>query len=266
MIRYDRDGWGDKTRTSMRPTVHVYSGAAEVVAAAAELLTHDIHRAVQARGRAWVVLAGGETPRGLYHRLAESFRNLPWAKIWWCFGDERWVPHTDPSSNFCMVDDALFSKAPIPRAQILAVPTNAVDPAAGARAYEARLRSCFPGAAWPEFDAVLLGLGADGHTASLFPGDRALSERAAWVTTTRAGDPVPDRVTLTVPAFTHTRSMIVLVTGAAKAHAVAATLAGPRDPGRWPAQAVVPRSGRCVWCLDHAAAEQLPPGFASPSP
>jgi 6-phosphogluconolactonase len=197
----------------------------------------------------------------LYARLAASRNAVPWKKIWWCFGDERWAPHGDRSSNVAMVERVLFSRAAIPRNHILGVPTDRADPAAGARAYEKALRAHFPGAAWPRFDVVLMGLGADGHTASLFPRDSALSVDNAWVTTTRAGRPVPDRITITVPVFARARFMIYLVTGASKSEAVAATLAGKRDPDRWPAQAVTPRPGQCHWLLDHAAARSLPPGF-----
>jgi 6-phosphogluconolactonase len=111
---------------------------------------------------------------------------------------------------------------------------------------------------WPAFDVALMGLGADGHTAALFPGDPALAERAAWVTTTRAGKPVPDRVTLTVPVFSRARWMVFVVSGSSKAGAVAATLGGSADPERWPAQAVMPPSGRCLWLLDQGAADSLP--------
>lgn len=236
-----------------------YQDPSAVVTAAADAVARELREAVERRGRACVVLSGGETPRALYRRLAESREGLPWANVWWFFGDERWVPTHDPLSNFAMVEQALFSKAPIPRSRIVAVPTDAANPAAGARAYEAALREHCPGVDWPAFDLVLMGLGADGHTASLFPGDPALAERTAWVTTTRAGRPVPDRVTLTIPVFAHARAMIVLVTGAAKADALAATRAGPRDPTRWPAQAVIPTAGRCLWFMDDAAAAKLPP-------
>lgn len=243
----------------MSPIVRSYPDPGAVITAAAELITREIAQAVDARGRAWAALSGGETPRALYERLAAAPRALPWDRIWWCFGDERWVPHRDARSNFHMVELALFSRAPVPRDHIVAVPTDAPDPVAGARAYDTALRGGWPGAAWPELDAVVMGLGADGHTASLFPGDRALDELAAWATTTRAGHPVPDRVTLTTPVFSRARAMMFLVTGASKADAVAATLTGPPDPVHWPAQAVMPDHGRCVWLLDHAAAAKLPP-------
>ncbi len=250
--------------STISSSVSVYPDPSRMIDAAAALVTRAAAEAVAARGRAWIVLAGGHTPRALYARLAAS-DGLPWPKVWWCFGDERWVPRADALSNFTMVERALFSKAAIPRGQILAVPTDAADPAAGARAYEASLRAHFPGAAWPAFDVALMGLGADGHTASLFPGDAPPAERAAWVTTTRAGHPVRDRVTLTVPVFAHARVMVFPVAGASKADAVAATLNGRADSARWPAQAVIPRSGSCHWLLDQAAASSLPAGFR-PSP
>src|SRR3972149_5733186 len=226
---------------------------AALVGAAADVVARELREAVERRGQACVVLAGGETPQALYRRLAEDREGLPWANVWWFFGDERWVPTNDPLNNFAMVEQALFSKAPIPRAQIVAIPTDAANPAAGARAYEAALRAHVPGVDWPEFDLVVMGLGADGHTASLFPGDPALGERAAWVTTTRAGRPVPDHVTLTIPVFTRARWLFFLPGAGPRAAAPAAPLGGPGDPPRRPAQAVIPASGRCLWLVDHAA-------------
>ncbi|MFZ5863410.1 MAG: 6-phosphogluconolactonase [Nitrospirota bacterium] len=249
----------------MPPIVQVYPDAARAAAAGCEILAREIATAVAARGRAWVVLAGGRTPRAVYERLAAHAGGIAWEHTWWCFGDERWVPCTDSRSNRALVQDALFANTPIPRRQILAVPTEERAPPAGARAYEAALRAYFPGATWPAFDVVLMGLGADGHTASLFPHDSALAERAAWVTTTRVGRPVPDRVTLTIPAFAHARLMVFLVSGASKADAVAATLGEHRDEARWPAQAVMPRAGACRWLLDRDAARALT-SYASLSP
>ncbi|HET8761329.1 MAG TPA: 6-phosphogluconolactonase [Nitrospiria bacterium] len=138
----------------MPPTVQSYPDAARVVAAGADLVTHEIARAVAARGRAWVVLAGGETPRALYERLAAAHEAVPWGNIWWCFGDERWVPRTDPLNNFAMAERVLFSQTPIHRDHVLAVSTDSNGPSAGARTYEQALRAHFPDAEWPKFDVA----------------------------------------------------------------------------------------------------------------
>lgn len=240
----------------MAPTVDTYPTIEALIAAAAETVMREIRRAADDSGRCTIALAGGETPRALYARLAARPDGLPWSAIAWYFGDERWAPPQDAQSNYRMVEETLFSRVPIPRNQILRVPTETTPPAAAA-AYETALRTRFPGRDWPVFDLALMGLGTDGHTASLFPRDAALGERTAWVTATRAGRPVPDRITLTVPVFARARTMIFLVTGAAKAEAVAATLEGPRDPDRWPAQAVEPIDGHCRWLLDREAAGRL---------
>lgn len=231
-----------------------------LIADAARVVAHEVREAVDRRGTCRLVLAGGETPRALYERLAAPplCETIPWAHTHWFFGDERWVPHADPRSNAAMVERALFAHLAIPRHHIYPVSTDAANPKAGAAAYETMLRAAFRSSdAWPVFDVAILGLGADGHTASLFPGDAALAERTAWVTATRAGSPVPDRITLTIPVFASARFMLVLVSGAAKAASVAATLEGPRDPTRWPAQATIPTSGRCVWFVDRDAASKL---------
>lgn len=241
----------------MAPTVETYLTTDELVSAAADLVASEVRRAVADSGRCTIALSGGETPRALYTCLAARPDDLPWSRIAWFFGDERWVPPDDPLSNYRLVDETLFSRVPISRDRLFRMPTELAPPEAAAAAYEVALRAQFPGCDWPRFDLALMGLGADGHTASLFPGDAALGERTAWVTATRAGRPVPDRITLTVPVFAHARTMMFLVAGAAKAEAVAATIEGPHDPVRWPAQAVKPIDGRCLWLLDLEAAGRL---------
>lgn len=239
------------------PTVQAYPTVAALIAAAANTTIQEIRRVVEARGRCTIALSGGETPRALYAAWASQADRLPWSKTVWCFGDERWVPPDHSDSNYRMVDETLFSRVSMPGSAIIAVPTGAADPAASAAGYEAALRARFPGDAWPAFDVALMGLGPDGHTASLFPGDPALDEHRAWVSATRAGRPVPDRITLTIPVFRHARWMMMLVAGAAKAEAVAQTLHGPRDPRRWPAQSVTPIEGPCLWFLDREAGSRL---------
>lgn len=241
------------------PIIERHPSRDALVAAAAEAVTREIREAVARSALCRVALSGGETPRALYARLAEPpwADAIPWSKTQWFFGDERWVTRQAAESTFAMVNDALFSKVKIPPSRIFPVPTDERDPRAGAAVYEATLRAQFGRVPWPEFELILMGLGADGHTASLFPGDPALAERRAWVTATRAGHPIPDRLTLTVPVFAHAQAMIFLVAGSSKARAVAATLGGPRDPARWPAQDVLPVAGRCLWLLDAEAAALL---------
>jgi len=243
----------------MTVTLERHADYDQLIARAAEIVAGEISAAAGRSGKCRIVLSGGETPTALYVRLTAPpfLEAIPWARTAWFFGDERWVPPDDPRSNAGSVQRVLFSKAPVPSDQIFPVPTDLQNPRESARAYEATLRTHCPSDAWPAFDIVLMGLGADGHTASLFPGDDAVTERTAWVVATRAGRPVPDRITLTVPVFAHAGVMCFLVAGSAKADALAATLEGPVDPMRWPAQAVQPPSGRCIWLIDDAAGAKL---------
>jgi 6-phosphogluconolactonase len=168
-----------------------------------------------------VALSGGSTPRLLYEHLAEPpYRDaFPWSRSHWFWGDERFVPHDDAQSNYRMVREALLSRAPIPEANIHSIPTEYVGPEAAASAYEHDLKS-FYGAerldpARPLFDVTLLGLGPDGHTASLFPGTAVLVERTKWVTAI-VGGKSEARITLTYPALESSRNAAFLVTGQEK--------------------------------------------------
>jgi len=168
-----------------------------------------------------VALSGGSTPRRLYEKLAEApFRDrFPWQRTHWFLGDERFVPPDDPKSNLRMVREAMLSKAPVPADHIHPVPTVGLDPMDAARAYQREL-AAFYGAdrldpARPLFDVTLLGLGTDGHTASLFPGTPALEERSAWVTAVVGAMPEP-RITLTYPALDSSRHVAFLIAGADK--------------------------------------------------
>jgi 6-phosphogluconolactonase len=229
-----------------------------VLAAAAAAAFASLARAVAARrGRFVVALAGGSTPRALYERLAAAHRDdCPWTRVHVFLGDERFVPPGDPESNYRSAREALLDPVGVPEAQRHPFPTERADLEASARAYEAALQAFF-GRARPRFDLVLLGLGADGHTASLFPGSPALRLRARWVAATRAPVPPLARLTLTLPAINAAARVWFLVTGGEKAEAVRRTLRGPRQPARWPAQAVQPPRGEVVWWVDEAAAGLL---------
>ncbi len=236
----------------------VASAVAETLAAAA---AHA--------GGASIALAGGNTPRTLYQRLAADHRaDVPWEKLHVFWGDERDVPHDDPRSNYRMAREALLEAVPIPLDQVHPIPAATGDPEAAARAYERTLQACFPGSrppappatdvVWPALDLVLLGLGEDGHTASLFPGSAALYESWRWVVPATAPVEPRRRLTLTRPVLTHARRIYVVVSGASKAPALARALRGPADPA-CPASLLQEGPAPVTWWADVAAAELLSP-------
>ncbi|MCJ2543161.1 6-phosphogluconolactonase [Thermostichus vulcanus] len=210
--------------------------------------------AIQERGRFMVALAGGSTPKKLYAALAET-DGIPWQNIWLIWGDERYVPPDHPDSNYRMVRQALLERVGIPAEQVLPMPTQAGDPAQDASQYEAQLKQVFrqeSSGDWPQLDLVLLGIGEDGHTASLFPGTEALQVQDRWVTVgQKDGEP---RLTLTYPVLNQATQVVFLVTGANKAPILKEVLT---TEAHLPCQGVNPR-GRLLWLLDAAAAAQLP--------
>jgi len=225
-------------------------GAAAEVARAAE-------RALARGGRFRIALAGGSTPRALYRVLAADYAGrIAWDRTEIFFGDERCVPPTSPESNYRMAADALLDRLPPGSVRVHRMPGE-LPPEQGAEAYEALLRRVFPGGgAAPAFDLVLLGVGADGHTASLFPGSPALAERERWVRAVEApaGISPRHRLTLTPPILGRAREVYFLVAGAEKRAAVRAAL----DPAR-AADPDLPAARirgleRTLWLLDRAAA------------
>ena len=218
-------------------------------------------RIIEARGgESTICLSGGSTPRRLYEVLASATMRprFPWSDVHWFFGDERCVPHDHPDSNFRMVHEALFSLAPIPAENIHPVPTDGLEPDAAAQTYEATLKRFHGGgsldAGMPLFDLTLLGVGDNGHTASLFPGDPALDERVRWAVgvTHPSSEPRVPRVTLTYPTLDNSRVIAFLATGAGKREIVARTRAG--DPSL-PASRVR-AVGSLHWFVDRAAAPE----------
>lgn len=212
-------------------------------------------------GRFAVALSGGSTPRRLYELLASSrYREaFPWACTHWFWGDERFVPHDSPESNYRMVRDSMFSRAPVPAANIHPIQTEGVTPQDAARQYERELKS-FYGAATlsperPLFDVTFLGLGPEGHIASLFPGTAILSERSHWVGAVIGAKPEP-RITLTYPAIESSRAIAFLVSGSAKRRVLEQLLAGDPD---LPATHLHPVRGTLHIFADRAAAPQAAP-------
>ena len=210
-----------------------------------------------------VALAGGRTPRGVYEELAaEHARDVPpidWERTQVFFGDERAVPPEHPDSNFGMAHRALLSRVPLPPENIHRVPTEMDDPDAAVQAYENEIRAVFaPGSGeWPRFDLVLLGLGPDGHVASLFPGSPALLEHTRLVTTTWVEALQARRFTFTLPVINSAACVLFLVTGTGKAPVLRAVLQGEKGAERYPAQLVRPEHGTVVWLVDRAAAGRL---------
>jgi 6-phosphogluconolactonase len=204
-----------------------------------------------------VSLSGGSTPRRLYECLAapEIASRFPWRRAHWFWGDERFVPHDHPDSNFRMAREAFLSRVPVPAENIHAVPTEGLSPEQAATAYEATLKRFYGAAALaadrPLFDVTLLGIGDDGHTASLFPGQPALHEMQRWVVAVIGAKAEP-RISLTYPALDSSRHVAFLVTGAAKRPVVARGLAGDHAI---PAGIVRP-VGDLHWFMDRAAAPE----------
>jgi len=227
-----------------------------------EALAHDVAEwlcgLAQASYRVFAVcLSGGSTPRRLYECLAtpDIASRLPWERTHWFWGDERFVPHDDRDSNYRMARDAFLSRVPVPEANIHAVPTEGLSPDQAASAYETTLKQFYgadtlaPGR--PLFDVTLLGIGEDGHTASLFPGQRTLQETSRWAVAV-IGAKAEARITLTYPVLDSSREVAFLVTGKEKRDVVARAQAGDRT---LPA-AVVHPVGLLHWFTDRAAAPE----------
>ena len=238
----------------MTPDVRVCADIADLSQQAAAAVADRINDAVRTRGTCSIVLSGGSTPRMLYRIMASQFRTrIPWAQVRVFWGDERYVAPDDPRSNFGMAKEILLDQVSCPAAHVHRMPTHFADPDLAAREYERTLRSCFDGE-WPDFDLVLLGLGDDGHTASLFPGSPALAETTRWVVATTAAAEPRLRLTLTLPALTHALTIYVLVAGSNKAPALQHVLAGAGDWIRYPAAAVRLAAGTVIWWADREAA------------
>jgi 6-phosphogluconolactonase len=230
-------------------------------AAASEFFLRAID-AVHANGRFTVALSGGSTPRGLYKLLATdpAWRDqLPWARMHFFWGDERHVPPEHAESNFRMANETLLSVAPVPAANIHRIHGEATSAADAASQYEDELMEVFglTEGQVPRFDLILLGLGPEGHTASLFPGTRALLENHRLVVSNWVGKLFADRITLTVPVLNNPACVMFIVSGADKATALKAILEGPYEPDQLPAQLINPTNGRLVWLLDRAVAGEL---------
>lgn len=220
-----------------------------------------------AKDRFTVAMAGGSTPKGMYELLAsESYRNnITWQKVHVFFGDERCVPPENEYSNYRMANASLLTHVPVPKRQIYRIRGEA-PPNVAAGEYEGTMLRVFgesDTAPFPRFDLILLGMGPDGHTASLFPGSSALKETKRWVVANDVdkfkGTPTPwQRVTMTYPVLNAAAHVLFMVAGADKADALKEVLHGAPNPDIYPSQSVRPANGRLTWLIDAAAGQKLP--------
>jgi 6-phosphogluconolactonase len=241
----------------MPADVRVYSDLNALSLHAAQAAVTVIRNAVDEAGTCSVVLSGGSTPRVLYALFASRFRDeIPWTQVHLFWGDERYVPQADAQSNYHMAKETLLEHIPCPAANIHPMPTHAADPDAAARDYEATLRSHFPGA-WPRFDLLILGLGSEGHTASIFPESPAVAERTRWVLAVTAPAEPAVRLTLTPPALSQSAHVFFLVAGSEKAGALSHVVSGTADPQIYPAAAIRTAEGTTTWWVDRGAAREL---------
>jgi 6-phosphogluconolactonase len=227
-------------------------------AAAEEVIRATTH-AVAQRGRFTIALAGGSTPKNLYTLIAANASTLPWNQMFFFFGDERHVPPDDADSNYRMVKETLLSKAPIPPANVFRIPAENPDAATAAEAYEQTLRKFFalaPGE-FPRFDLILLGIGPDGHTASLFPETAGLQEKSRLVVANWVEKLNTSRITLTLPVLNAARCVAFLVSGIDKAEALHEVLEGNAPAEKYPSKLVRPSEGKLIWFVDRAAASGL---------
>ena len=245
--------------------VRILQDAPTIARRAAEEFIKSANTAVKSKGSFSVALAGGSTPKALYSLLAsDPLRGqLPWEKMHLFFGDERHVEPTHPDSNFRMATEAMISKVPLKPDQVHRIKAENPDTEQAAREYEKELRSHFKladGEA-PQFDLVLLGMGNEGHTLSLFPGTKALRDNGRLVLRNWVGKLLAERVTLTAPAASNTVLAMFMVAGADKAMALKAVLEGPYEPEQLPAQLIDPKNGRLLWLVDATAGGLLSRGI-----
>ena len=228
--------------------------------AAAEELLRIATDAVAKRGRFTIALSGGSTPKNLYTLIAaNASATLPWVQMFFFWGDERHVPPEDADSNYRMAKEALLSKVPIAPGNVFPVPAEMQDAAAAADAYEQTVRKFFglaPGE-FPRFDLILLGMGPDGHTASLFPETAALQEKSRLVVANWVEKLKASRITFTLPVLNAARCVAFLVSGEDKAAVLHEVLEGSAPPEKYPSKLVKPTNGKLIWFVDRAAASQL---------
>jgi 6-phosphogluconolactonase len=240
--------------------IRILTTPQELFEVAAEEVVRAATEAVAQRGQFTIALSGGSTPKNLFNLLATNARTVfPWDRTYFFWSDERHVPPADPESNYRMAEEIMLSKIPVNAGNVFRIAAENPDAAAVAEAYEQTLRKFFqlqPGQV-PVFDLILLGMGPDGHTASLFPNTAGLQEKtrlviANWVDKLKA-----NRLTMTLPVLNSAREVAFLASGTDKAQVLRTVLEEDAPPEQYPAKLVRPSNGRLIWFVDRAAASQL---------
>src|SRR3954452_19990684 len=250
-------------RRKLTINYYVEADPAALARRAAYHLVEMVSEAAEANGRARIAVSGGSTPKAAFQLLADPnqpFRKrMPWEDLELFWVDERTVPPDHPDSNYRMTREALLDHVPLLPQQVHRM-EGELDPEAAAARYESELRNTFrlEGAETPRFDLISLGMGDDGHTASLFPNTAAIHEMSRLVTANQVPQKDTWRITLTWPVINHARSVFFLIAGADKAERVHEVFMGPRDPERLPTQLIWPSGGILTLFLDKAAAALLP--------
>jgi 6-phosphogluconolactonase len=252
----------DCSATAITVEVRIHAQADELLRAAAVEFVRLAEAAVRNKSLFAVCLSGGSTPQGLYSLLAGEpalSSRIPWEAIHFFWGDERHVPPEHAESNFRMVRESMLSRAPVPVLNVHRILAELPDASQAADEYERTLQEFFKLAdgQFPRFDLVLLGMGADGHTASLFPGTQALHEECRLVVSSWVEKLGAERITMTAPVLNNAACVVFLVQGEEKAAVLKAVLEGPYEPDRLPAQLICPAHGSLLWLVDREAAAFL---------
>jgi 6-phosphogluconolactonase len=256
-----------KPGTSQAPRdVRILANLDAIAGRAAQQFVQSATQAVSEKGSFRVALSGGSTPKALYSLLANDAAlrsQLPWDKMSLYFGDERSAGPDDAESNFRMANETLLSKVPLKPEQVFRIKGEHKDTEKAAQEYEQALRASFKigEGQFPRFDLVLLGMGNEGHTASLFPGTKALHETKRLVVHNWVGKFYTNRITLTAPAINNAARVMFMITGADKALALKGVLEGPYEPDQLPSQMIQPSSGQLLWLVDTIAGGMLSIGI-----
>jgi 6-phosphogluconolactonase len=244
--------------TNTQPEIRIVNTQADLFQTAAQEFVAQANQVIAARGKFTVALSGGSTPKGLFTLLASgSIPSVPWDKILFFWSDERHVPPDNPESNYRMANEAMLSKLPVPAGNVFRIHAEEKDAGVAASDYEQTISELFalkPGE-FPRFDLIYLGIGTDGHTASLFPGSAGLEEHVRLVIANWVEKFKTDRITFTYPVLNGAACVTFLVSGPDKASVLHEVLENPQSG--LPCQRVRPTNGRLVWLLDQAAANAL---------